>query len=52
MAAMRFEQAPRFILAKKIFWGLGHFKDLYRKRAKLENTEDDIPYFLFLRVFG
>ena len=23
---MRFEQVQRFILAKKIFWGLGHFK--------------------------
>ena len=26
MAAMRFEQVQRFILAKKIFWDLGHFK--------------------------
>ena len=26
MAAMRFEQVQRFILAKKIFWGLVHFK--------------------------
>ena len=26
MAAMRFEQVQRFILAKKIFWGYGHFK--------------------------
>ena len=26
MAAMRFEQVQRFILAKKIFWGQGHFK--------------------------
>ena len=25
MAAMRFEQVQRFILAKKIFWGYGHF---------------------------
>ena len=24
-AAMRFEQVQRFILAKKIFWGYGHF---------------------------
>ena len=24
--AMRFEQVQRFILAKKIFWGYGHFK--------------------------
>ena len=23
---MRFEQVQRFILAKKIFWGEGHFK--------------------------
>ena len=27
MAAMRFEQVQRFILAKKIFWGQVHFKD-------------------------
>ena len=26
MAAMRFEQVQRFIIAKKIFWGYGHFK--------------------------
>ena len=26
MAAMRLEQVQRFILAKKIFWGYGHFK--------------------------
>ena len=26
MAAMRFEQVQRFILAKKTFWGYGHFK--------------------------
>ena len=26
MAAMRFEQVQRFILAKKIFWGYGHLK--------------------------
>ena len=26
MAAMRFEQVQRFISAKKIFWGYGHFK--------------------------
>ena len=26
MAAMRLEQVQRFILAKEIFWGLGHFK--------------------------
>ena len=26
MAAMRLEQVQRFILAKKIFWGCGHFK--------------------------
>ena len=25
MAAMRLEQVQRFILAKKIFWGYGHF---------------------------
>ena len=25
MAAMHFEQVQRFILAKKIFWGYGHF---------------------------
>ena len=25
MAAMRFEQVQRFTLAKKIFWGYGHF---------------------------
>ena len=24
---MRFEQVQRFILAKKIFWGEGHFND-------------------------
>ena len=24
---MRFEQVQRFILAKKIFWGEGHFKE-------------------------
>ena len=27
MAAMRPEQVQRFILAKKIFWGYGHFND-------------------------
>ena len=26
MAAMRLEQVQRFILAKQIFWGYGHFK--------------------------
>ena len=26
MAAMRFEQVQRLILAKKVFWGYGHFK--------------------------
>ena len=26
MAAIRLEQVQRFILAKKIFWGYGHFK--------------------------
>ena len=28
MAAMRLEQVKRFILAKKIFWGYGHFKSI------------------------
>ena len=27
MAAMRFEQVQRFILAKKTFWGCRHFKE-------------------------
>ena len=31
MAAMRFEQVQRFILAKKIFWGCGHFKTTLEK---------------------
>ena len=26
MAAMRFEPVQRFISAKRIFWGYGHFK--------------------------
>ena len=26
LGAMRFEQVQRFILAKKTFWGYGHFK--------------------------
>ena len=26
MTAMRFEQAQRFILAKSMLWGKGHFK--------------------------
>ena len=29
MAAMRFEQVQRFILAKKIFWGYGHFNSRF-----------------------
>ena len=33
MAAMRFEQVQRFILAKKIFWGYGHFKNAMRVYA-------------------
>ena len=28
MAAMRFEQVQRFILARKIFWGEVHFKSV------------------------
>ena len=29
MAAMRFEEMQRFILAKKIFWGYGHFNGVF-----------------------
>ena len=39
---MRFEQVQRFILAKKIFWGYGHFKNetsmngaQFRKKMKI-----------------
>ena len=35
MAAMRFEQVQRFILAKKIFWGYGHFKSLFQLSSLL-----------------
>ena len=39
MAAMRFKQVKRFILAKRIFGGQGHFKDntgtaLYFKNSR------------------
>ena len=30
MAAMCFQQVQRFILAKKIFWGSGHFNGLVK----------------------
>ena len=31
MAAMHLEQVQRFILAKKIFWGYGHFDKITQK---------------------
>ena len=35
MAAMRFEQVQRFILAKKIFWGYVHFKLMLKSTVPL-----------------
>ena len=35
MTAMRLEQVQRFILAKKTFWGYGHFKQDCRYRSAI-----------------
>ena len=39
---MRFEQVQRFILAKKIFWGEGHFKVSTKKYIQDHITKQDI----------
>ena len=37
---MRFEQVQRFILAKKIFWGEGHFKiQSWREREAISAVD-------------
>ena len=46
MAAMRFEQVQRFILAKKIFWvrgtstSEGHIKPLKRRTSDSEKAQE------------
>ena len=36
---MRFEQVQRLILAKKIFWGYGHFNVIKNKGIKREKSQ-------------
>ena len=40
MAAMRFEPVQRFISAKKIFWGWGHFKFDIKFAPQKDNKAD------------
>ena len=46
---MRFEQVQRFILAKKIFWGYGHFKAM-NKYPKSVNSS--VFFFFFFLLNG
>ena len=48
MAAMRFRQVQRFILAKKIFWGYGHFK---RSAFQKQQVDSFTNGFLGLKSF-
>ena len=46
MAAMRFEQVQRFILAKNIFWGLGTLISVNFCREKLSDAQSTRLNFL------
>ena len=54
MAAMRFEQVQRFILAKKTFWGYEHFKSNWKQCLCkiLERQTKGIMVFLILANYG
>ena len=47
MAAVHFEQVQRFILAKKIFWGSRHLKEIkMRNKTRLKSFSLEIHFNL------